>query len=296
MLPRADKDKEKPPHTSPTKGTGLPLATENITEVQAVTPPAPLPLPPPTENEPSEQPSMETTLKSPAKPPESEKAEEAEPMVEKSKESKAPSPNEAKDTVTPTVMPTVRSPASASRKATVTSAGQLAYSTGSPSSMGSWSGTEGGNSNQRVHLDLPSSPGKKLSPNITVVHARISLLRSPAMTPMPSDTAPPPKLNESVDWGPIADEDLLSSTQAAECAVSVLESGGDMVLSPIKAVASTDTLDTDASKGREAEVSQRQCPSPQSTAQSKADRLRRDGCISNEEYRLRLLNAILEGD
>ncbi len=56
-----------------------------------------------------------------------------------------------------------------------------------------------------------------------------------------------------------------------------------MGLSPIKAVACTETLHDDALKGREAEVSQRKCPSPQSTAQSEADRLRHDSCISNEE-------------
>ena len=74
----------------------------------------------------------------------------------------------------------------------------------------------------KVPPTTPSPTGKTASPNVTVVAARISPLRSPPETVTTRKTSGVQKLDESLDWGPIADEDLLSSTQAAESAAASL--------------------------------------------------------------------------
>ncbi len=146
---------------------------------------------------------------------------------------------------------------------------------------------------QKVPPTTPPPAGKTPSPNMTVVAARISPLRSPPEKVSTRKTSGAHKLDESVDWGPISDEDLLSSTQAAEsAATSLFESSVDVcMLSPIKSVA-----EVTPEKGGLQEKSATQCDTVEDKARAEANRLLRDGLISNEEYRLRLLNAVPEKD
>ena len=183
-------------------------------------------------------------------------------------------------------------------------AAQLVSYAMSESGEGSSSGSDMGPKAHTVHDTPPASPqkvppttpppaGKTPSLNMTVVAARISPLRIPPEKVSTRKTSSAHKLDESVDWGPILDEDLLSSTQAAEsAATSLFESSVDVcMLSPIKSVA-----EVTPEKGGLQEKSATQCDTVEDKAQAEANRLLRDGLISNEEYRLRLLNAVPEKD
>ncbi len=124
-------------------------------------------------------------------------------------------------------------------------AAQLVSYAMSESGEGSSSGSDMGPKAHTVHDTPPASPqkvppttpppaGKTPSLNMTVVAARISPLRIPPEKVSTRKTSSAHKLDESVDWGPILDEDLLSSTQAAEsAATSLFESSVDVcMLSP----------------------------------------------------------------
>ncbi len=178
----------------------------------------------------------------------------------------------------------------------------VSYAT-SDSGEGSGSSSDTGHKSHTVQDTPPASlqkvapttppTGKTPSPNMTVVAARISPLRSPPATVTTRKTSSVQKLDESVDWGPIADEDLLSSMQAAEsAATSLFESSVDVcMLSPIKSVA-----EVTPEKGGVEKKSATQCETLEDKAWAEANCLLRDSLISNEEYRLHLLNAVPEKD